>query len=151
MRTHSHRTLALALTALALAAGTAGAQGKGRGNGRDHDRTHDRTHDRGDDHGMAQGNAGRRVPPGLAKKGGLPPGQAKKLYRTDDGVGVLRDVFGRNGYTVVRTVSKGDTRHVYYRDGDGAVRRAVVSPGEDRLRFGNVPGDLLRQVVARLY
>lgn len=143
MRTHSHRTLTLALTALALAAGTAGAQGKGKGNGRGHER--------GDDQGIVQGNPGRRVPPGLAKKGGLPPGQAKKIYRTDDGVGVLRDVFGRNGYTVVRTVPNGDTRYVYYRDGDGAVRRAVVSPGEDRLRFGNVPGDLLRQVVARLY
>ena len=143
MRIHSHRTLALALTALALAAGTAGAQGKGRGKGRGDDR--------GDDRRIVQGNAGRRVPPGLAKKGGLPPGQAKKIYRTDDGVGVLRDVFGRNGYTVVRTVPNGDTRYVYYRDGDGAVRRAVVSPGEDRLRFGNVPGDLLRQVVARLY
>ena len=147
MRIHSHRTLALALTALALAAGTAGAQGKGKGNGRGDDRGDHR----GDDRRIVQGSASRRVPPGLAKKGGLPPGQAKKVYRTDDGVGALRDVFGRNGYTVVRTVSDGDTRHVYYRDGDGMVRRAVVSPGEDRLRFGNVPSDLLRQVVARLY
>jgi hypothetical protein len=39
---------------------------------------------------------------------------------------------------------------VYYRSGDGTVRRAVVSPGEDRLRFGNVPGELLRQVYTRL-
>ena len=140
MRIHSHRTLALALAALALGAGAAGAQGKGNG----------KKKGRGDDQRIAQDD-GRCVPPGLAKKGGLPPGQAKKLYRTDDGVGVLRDVFGRNGYTVVRTVPNGDTRHVYYRDADGMVRRAVVSPGEDRLRFGNVPGDLLRQVVARLY
>ena len=142
MRMHSPRTLALALAALALGAGAAGAQGRGDGKGK------------GKDHGDAQRivqDDGRRVPPGLAKKGGLPPGQAKKRYRADDGVGVLRDVFGRNGYTVVRTVPAGDSRHVYYRDGDGMVRRAVVSPGEDRLRFGNVPSDLLRQVVARLY
>ena len=144
MRTHSHRTLTLAVAALALAAGTAGAQGKGKGNGQGHG------NDRGNDQGLVQRD-GRRVPPGLAKKGGLPPGQAKKRYRADDGVGVLRDVFGRNGYTVVRTVPDGDTRYVYYRNDDGMVRRAVVSPGEDRLRFGNVPADLLRQVVARLY
>ena len=142
MRTHSHRTLALALAGLALGAGTAAAQGKGKGNGRGDDR--------GRDQRIVQGD-GPRVPPGLAKKGGLPPGQAKKIYRTDDGVVVLRDVFGRNGYTVVRTVPDGDARHVYYRSDDGMVRRAVVSPGDDRLRFGNVPSALLRQVVARLY
>ena len=143
MRTHSHRTLALVLAGLALGAGTAAAQGKGKGNGRGDDPARDQ--------GIVQGDAARRVPPGLAKKGGLPPGQAKKIYRTDDGVVVLRDVFGRNGYTVVRTVPDGDTRYVYYRSDDGMVRRAMVSPGDDRLRFGNVPSALLRQVVARLY
>jgi hypothetical protein len=143
MRTHSHRTLALTLAALVLGAGTAGAQGKGNGKG------NGRGDDRRDDQRVVQPTS-RRVPPGLAKKGGLPPGQAKKIYRTDDGAGVLRDVFGRNGYTVVRTVPNGDTRYVYYRNGDGTVRRAVVSPGEDRLRFGNVPGELLRQVYTRL-
>jgi hypothetical protein len=101
-------------------------------------------------HGQGHGN-GQKVPPGLAKKGGLPPGQAKKLYRADDGVVVLRDVFGRNGYTVVRTEPDGDARYVYYRTRDGDVRRAVVRPGDDRLSFSNVPSDLLRQVVARLY
>jgi hypothetical protein len=143
MRTHSHRTLALTLAALVLGAGTAGAQGKGNGKG------NGRGDDRRDDQRVVQPTS-RRVPPGLAKKGGLPPGQAKKIYRTDDGASVLRDVFGRNGYTVVRTVPNGDTRYVYYRNGDGTVRRAVVSPGEDRLRFGNVPGELLRQVYTRL-
>ncbi len=101
-------------------------------------------------HGKGQGN-GSKVPPGLAKKGGLPPGQAKKLYRADDGVVVLRDVFGRNGYTVVRTSADGDRRYVYYRAADGDLRRAVVYPGTERLAFDNVPSALLRQVLARLY
>lgn len=101
-------------------------------------------------HGKGHGN-GNKVPPGLAKKGGLPPGQAKKLYRADDGVVVLRDVFGRNGYTVTRTSADGDRRYVYYRTADGDVRRAVVYPGTERLAFDNVPSALLRQVLARLY
>ena len=103
-------------------------------------------------HGQGHGNGnGHKVPPGLAKKGGLPPGQAKKLHRADDGVVVLRDVFGRNGYTVVRTSADGDRRYVYYRAADGDVRRAVVYPGTERLTFQNVPDALLRQVLARLY
>ncbi|MDF1501699.1 hypothetical protein [Roseisolibacter sp. H3M3-2] len=118
----------LAFALLALAAGTAEAQGRGKGNGN-----------------------GNKVPPGLAKKGGLPPGQAKKLYRADDGVVVLRDVFGRNGYTVVRTVPEGDRRFVYYRGADGVVRRAVVAPGEERPSFTNVPRAVLEQIWSRLY
>ena len=94
----------------------------------------------------------RRVPPGLAKKGGLPPGQAKKMYRTSDGVVALRDVFGRNGYTVVRTETAGTREYVYYRQGTtGLVQRAVIYPGADRLSFQNVPQLLLQQVLARLY
>jgi hypothetical protein len=91
------------------------------------------------------------VPPGLAKKGGLPPGQAKKLYRADDGVAALRDVFGRHGYTVVRTANSGDTRYVYYRRRNGTLQRAIVMPGSDRLRFRNVPDALVREVYSRLY
>ena len=100
---------------------------------------------------QARGAAAKGTPPGLAKKGGLPPGQAKKIYRADDGVVVLRDVFGRRGYTVVRTRADGDARYVYYGLGDGPIRRAVVRPGEERLVFANVPTTLLREVVARLY
>jgi hypothetical protein len=103
--------------------------------------------------GQAQGR-GRgpaKVPPGLEKKGGLPPGQAKKIYRADDGVVVLRDIFGQHGYTVVRTANSGDSRYVYYRLRDGAVRRAVIIPGPERLTFRNVPDVLLREVLARLY
>jgi hypothetical protein len=91
------------------------------------------------------------VPPGLAKKGGLPPGQAKKLYRADDGLVVLRDVFGRHGYTIVRTTRNGDSRNVYYRLGEGAIRRAVVMPGSSRLQFRNVPDALVREIYSRLY
>ena len=95
---------------------------------------------------------GRRVPPGLAKKGGLPPGQAKKMYRAADGVGALRDVFGRHGYTVVRTEPYGTREYVYYRQGTtGLVQRAVIYPGADRLAFQNVPQALLQEVLARLH
>ena len=94
---------------------------------------------------------GRRVPPGLAKKGGLPPGQAKKMYRATDGVVVLRDVFGRHGYTVVRTEPNGTGQYVYYRQGNGLVQRAVIYPGTDRLAFQNVPQALLQEVLARLH
>jgi hypothetical protein len=64
---------------------------------------------------------------------------------------VLRDIFGQHGYTVVRTASDGDSRYVYYRLRDGAVRRAIVTPGPERLSFRNVPDALLREVLARLY
>lgn len=137
MRTSLARTLALAAFAILLAAGTAQAQGKGKGHGQA----------RGEGHGY--GNGG--VPPGLAKKGGMPPGQAKKLYRAADGVVVLRDVFGHHGYTVVRTVPRGDARYVYYRYPDGTLHRAIVRPGSEQLYFGNVPSLLLREVLARLY
>ena len=92
------------------------------------------------------------LPPGLAKKpGGMPPGQYKKQYSTEHGAGVLRDVLGRRGYPVVRMTDAGTSEHVYYRDHDGHVRRAIVSPGSDRLRFSNVPSSLLSEVLARLY
>jgi hypothetical protein len=95
----------------------------------------------------------RRVPPGLAKKpGGMPPGQYKKLHRTTrDGAVVLGDVLGRRGYTVIRTADAGDSRYVYYRTRDGVTQRAIVSPGSERLRFSNVPGSLMSEVLSRLY
>jgi hypothetical protein len=144
--------LSVAATALALLAGAAGAQEKG------HDKGHDQGHDK--DKGRNHGDAGRvddrdgsvrRAPPGLAKKpGGLPPGQYKKRYATSDGVVVLRDVFGRHGYTVQRVAPYGTSQYVYYRLPDGTVRRAVVSPGTDQLVFANVPAALLSEVLARL-
>ena len=92
------------------------------------------------------------VPPGLAKKPGqMPPGQYKKLYSTHQGASVLSDVLGRRGYPVVRSADAGESEYVYYRDRDGRIRRAVVSQGTDRLRFGNVPSALLSEVIARLY
>src|SRR5690348_8143430 len=92
------------------------------------------------------------VPPGLAKKPGqMPPGQYKKLYNTHQGASVLSDVLGRRGYTVVRNADAGASEYVYYRDHDGRLRRAIVSPGTDRLRFSNVPSSLLSEVIARLY
>ena len=171
MRNQLLRSVATATLALCVLAGGAAAQGKGKGHdkgdkggkgegddrgqripvavgtrdGRDNrdirddrDRRDDRDHD-------------RRVPPGLAKKGGLPPGQAKKMYRTTDGVVALRDVFGRHGYTVVRTQPFSTGQYVYYRLGNGLVQRAVVYPGTDRLTFQNVPQLLLQEVLARLH
>lgn len=100
---------------------------------------------------QGRGRGSEGTPPGLAKKGGLPPGQAKKLYRPDEGVVILRDIFSRHGYIIVRTVNSGDSRFVYYRSKDGRVHRAVVSPGAERLGFENVPAALLREVLAKLY
>lgn len=140
------RSLSVGLVGLVLWSSAAQAQGKGRA--RDH-----RAEQRADgEYRVPPGLARQgKVPPGLAKKGGLPPGQAKKIYRADDGVGVLRDVFGRHGYTVVRTTNNGDSRYVYYRLGDGSVRRAIVMPGSSRLRFRNVPDALVREIYSRLY
>lgn len=160
MPIHLLRSLTAATCALCLVAGSAAAQGKGHDKGRDKGRDQgsdkgkqgDRA--RGDvDYPVVVGNNGvyRRVPPGLAKKGGLPPGQAKKLYRATDGVVALRDVFGRHGYTVVRSQPYGNSQYVYYRQGNGLVQRAIVMPGSDRLTFQNVPQLLLQEVLARLY
>ena len=136
------RSLGVAVLGLCIAKGTIQGQGKG----------HERDHRVREQYRVPPGIARQgKIPPGLAKKGGLPPGQAKKLYRTDDGVVVLRDVFGRHGYTVVRTTNNGDARYVYYRLGNGAVRRAIVIPGSSRLRFRNVPDALVREIYSRLY
>jgi hypothetical protein len=133
--------LSVGFAGLCLAIGTAGAQGKG------HDRDR-RVHEQ---YRVPPGLARQgKVPPGLAKKGGLPPGQARKLYGADDGVAVLRDVFGRHGYTVVRTTNSGDSRYVYYRLRDGSVRRATVMPGTGRPRFRNVPDGLVREIYSRI-
>lgn len=142
------RALSVAVAGLCLITGTARAQGKGH----DRDRDHDRDRRVQEQYRVPPGLARQgKIPPGLAKKGGLPPGQAKKLYRADDGVVALRDAFGRHGYTVVRTTTSGNSRYVYYRLGNGTVRRAIVMPGSDRLRFRNVPDALVREIYSRLY
>jgi hypothetical protein len=95
---------------------------------------------------------GTKVPPGLAKKPGqMPPGQYKKRYGTSQGASVLGDILRRRGYSVLRVAPSGDSRYVYYREGDGDIRRAIVSPGSDRLSFRNVPSLVLQDVLARLY
>ena len=169
MRVPLHRLAGVAAAALFLAsAGTAQAQGKGKdkdknknvqthvqGDDRHRDDRHrdDRVYDRRGEHDPRYDQAGRKaIPPGLAKKpGGMPPGQYKKLYSTNHGASVLRDVLGRRGYTVVRTADAGTSEYVYYRAHDGTMRRAIVSPGTDRLRFSNVPSSLLTEVLSRLY
>lgn len=172
MRVPLHRLTGVAAAALLVAtAGTVQAQGKGHG--KEHKtaevRGDDRHRDDGhvydsrnrddrhvyDSHGDYDGRyeRGRKsVPPGLAKKPGqMPPGQYKKLYNAHQGASVLSDVLGRRGYTVVRNAGAGTSEYVYYRDRNGTLRRAVVSPGDDRLRFSNVPSSLLGEVLARLY
>ena len=164
MRTHFLRSLTAATFALSLLAGSAMAQGKGHDKNKDKDKDKGRKeHDDGERHDVrsngdvnrtvivGNGAVVRRVPPGLAKKGGLPPGQAKKYYRATDGVVVLREVFGRHGYTVVRTQPYGTSQYVYYRQGNGLVQRALIVPGNDRLSFQNVPQLLLQEILARLY
>jgi len=107
--------------------------------------------DRDRDGRAVYGN-GTKVPPGLAKKpGGMPPGQYKKRYSTTEGSSVLRDILLGRGYTVIRTENAGANQYVFYRLRDGSVQRAVVSSGDERLVFGNVPDALLREVLARLY
>ena len=165
MRLPLHRLTGIAAAALVLAsAGTADAQGKGRGKDKEHksERVQARGDDRRRDDRVVYDRRGeydprydgsrKGTPPGLAKKpGGMPPGQYKKHHTTDHGAYVLRDVLGRRGYPVVRMADAGTSEYVYYRDHDGHVRRAIVSPGSDRLRFSNVPSSLLSEVLSRLY
>jgi hypothetical protein len=169
MRVQFHRLAGVAAAAL-LVASASPAQAQGKGHGKEHEsaRVDDRHRDdrhrdvsqRDDRHVYDQrrdddaryDRARRRVPPGLAKKpGGMPPGQYKKLYDTHQGVSVLSDVLGRRGYTVVRHADAGTSEYVYYRDRDGRMHRAIVSPGSERLRCSNVPSSLLSEVIARLY
>ena len=93
----------------------------------------------------------RKVPPGLEKKGGMPPGQAKKYYRASQGVPVMREVFMRHGYTVVRTQPYGSSQYVYYRLANGPIQRAVIVPGTTQLGFQNVPQTLIQEILSRLY
>ena len=184
MRSHS-RLAGIAIAAIVLGAGAAGAQGKGQDKGKGHDKhdgdevrtstgdvvrvrdPRDVNHDRDghsvivrrgdhDDRDIRDGDehrgGGRKIPPGLAKKPGqMPPGQYKKHYGTNEGADILGGIFRRNGYTVLRVVPNGQSQYVYYRLRDGSERRAIVSPGTDRLQFNNVPATLLQQVLATLY
>jgi Ni/Co efflux regulator RcnB len=174
MRVPLHHLAGIAAAALLVAsAGTAQAQGKGQGKGqktaqsaargddrhRDDHRVHDersrddrRVYESRGDYDPRYDRGRKGVPPGLAKKPGqMPPGQYKKLHTADHGAYVLSDVLGRRGYTIVRRADAGTSEYVYYRDRDGRVRRAIVSPGDDRLRFSNVPNSLLTEVLSRLY
>ena len=173
MRVSLHRLAGIATAALLVAsAGTAEAQGKGHGKDHKSARAEVRGDERHrddrrvyDSHGDYEPRDDRSrsavrpglarkggLPPGLAKKpGGMPPGQYKKLYSADQGAYVLSDVLGRRGYPIVRRADAGTSEYVYYRDRDGRIRRAIVSPGDGRLRFSNVPSSLLNEVLSRLY
>jgi hypothetical protein len=166
MRIHLCRSLSVTALALCTATGISGAQAKGHDTGKEAQKdTRKHTQRANGDVGrpaIASGTTviqqvppglGRKggMPPGLVKKGGLPPGQVKKYYRATDGVVVLREVFGRHGYTIVRTQTDGSSQYVYYRYGDGLVQRAVIAPGAERLSFQNVPQPMLQEVLARLY
>jgi len=151
----------IGLTAAGLVLATsAQAQGKGKEKGKGKGEPAKIKHDeiRRDDGRIvrdANGNIVRveaKVPPGLAKKPGqMPPGQYKKRYGTSEGASVLSDIFRQRGYDVVRVVPSGGSQYVYYRPRGSNERRAIVRNGEDRLRFSNVPSDILSAVLARLY
>ena len=172
----SLRILGLSAAALVIAASAAQAQGKGhdKDKGKDKDNGKAQTqrvvderenNERRRDIIVRNGDVYRnrdvyrngdvrdgRVPPGLAKKPGqMPPGQYKKRYGVTQGSSVLQQILGQRGYTVVRTQPYGESQYVYYRYRDGSVQRALVSPGNDRLSFGNVPASILQLVLAQLY
>jgi hypothetical protein len=173
------KSLSAAALAVCFIAGSASAQGKGKGNEKGHGKGDEKHADaqhvvvvdqhhandprhvvvvdqhRTNDprHVIVTTNNGvyQKVPPGLAKKGGLPPGQAKKYYRASQGVPVMREVFLRHGYTVVRTQPYGTSQYVYYRQANGPIQRAVIYPGSSQLGFQNVPQTLISEILARLY
>jgi hypothetical protein len=165
------KSLSAAALAVCIIAGSAAAQGKGhdkgkgedKGEGKHGDEQHkvvvvDRHRDNdqhrdNDPHQVVTTNHGvyRKVPPGLAKKGGMPPGQAKKYYNASQGVPVMREVFLRHGYTVVRTQPYGTSQYVYYRQANGPIQRAVIVPGTTQLGFQNVPQSLISEILSRLY
>lgn len=175
MSKHTRLMSGLVAASLLVLSASADAQGKGNDKNKDHDKKNKAAkvvdaggkvdHDRDRDHDRNRGDviAGRRddnhdrnkvrkVPPGLAKKPGqMPPGQYKKRYETTQGATVLGDILRRRGYTVVGTTQSGTSQIVDYRMPDGTVRRVTVSQGPERLAFGNLPADLLREVLARLY
>jgi hypothetical protein len=167
MRSHILKALGIAGAAMALAT-SAQAQGRGRDHDKDKDRGkhHDKRDDRDDRDDRRRSENLRRadgdvvivprnrasVPPGLAKKPGqMPPGQYKKRYTTLQGANTLGDILRRRGYAVQRIAPSGSSRIVYYRGRDGVVRRAIVSPGTDRLNFTDVPSSLLQEVLSALY
>ncbi len=161
------KSIAAAAFAVCLIAGSASAQGKGhdkdkgdKGKGDDKHQAEGRHEDNDQHEGdrrhdevvrVANNGVYRKVPPGLAKKGGMPPGQAKKYYRSVQGVPVMREVFLRHGYTIVRTQPYGTSQYVYYRQANGPIQRAVILPGTTQLGFQNVPQQLLQEILARLY
>jgi hypothetical protein len=167
MRSHTKRMFGLAMAALVLA-GSAEAQGKSKAKSQGKSEAKQHEHvakpqktKRGDvitSEGVVirrddrvPGN-GVKVPPGLAKKPGqMPPGQYKKRYGTNEGASVLSDILRRRGFAVDRIVPSGESQWVYYRMPDGSLRRVIVSPGTDRLRFTNLPTAILQEVLARLY
>jgi hypothetical protein len=148
MRSHILKALGIATAAMALATS---AQAQGRYHPQDHPQNH---HDR--QRGVHRANGDvllepRHIPPGLAKKPGqMPPGQFKR-YTPLQGANTLSGVLRRRGYTVQRVVPSGSSRIVYYRDRDGAIHRAIVSPGTSRLGFSNVPSSLMQEVLSALY
>ena len=145
MRTHM-KMLGIAIAAITLAGGAAGAQGKSQEKG------HGKLGEHGKKGDVPVSDIGERVPPGLAKKPAhMPPGQYKKRYGTVEGATALGDILRQRGYTVSRVTPYGESQYVYYRLRDGAERRALVSTGADRLRFSNVPSTILQAVLAQLY
>jgi hypothetical protein len=146
MRTHILKALGVVTAAMALATS---AQAQGRYHPDEHhDRHHNAVVHRANGDVLLEP---RHIPPGLAKKPGqMPPGQLRR-YTPLEGANTLSGVLRRRGYTVQRVVPSGSSRIVYYRDRNGGIHRAIVSPGTNQLGFSNVPSSLLQEVVSSLY
>lgn len=106
---------------------------------------------------FAHGNALAQGRSGHAKHQ-EPPGQAKRhVVTTDQAITVTREVLGKHGYTVVRIVSDGDRRIVYYRRGNmgkgkglGPVEKMIIRPAPDRVIFELTPKAVLVDINVKL-
>ena len=109
----------------------------------------------GKSHGHAERNENRGQAKGHDK---VPPGQAKKMASSDDGVRITREVLVSHGYKVVRVESLGRDRVVYYRRGNmgrgrglGPVMKMYVrQPASDRIVFDKTPSEVLAEIHARM-
>lgn len=106
---------------------------------------------------QAQGRGhghGHGGPPGLEKKGGMPPGLAKKR---EHAIYVTRDVLDRHGYAVVRVEEHGDARWIFYKPKHrkhARVSYLIIRPDddyeEDRIVVVDAPRPVLLDINIQL-
>ena len=103
--------------------------------------------------GRAQGRGAKNTPAQPEKS---PPGQAKKVT-TSSAVVAIREIFGRNGYDVLRVEAVKDAQVVYYRRGNmgrgkgqGPIEQMIVRPRNDIVVFEGGPSGLVVDIKLRL-